>query len=90
MISKTACTALIAGLAFQGAGAAEGNDLAEGQRLYTAQCQICHGTVSAPDTGTWPPTFPLRLAMRDTTGVRFTELPLSPPRVLSGLLASGD
>jgi CO/xanthine dehydrogenase Mo-binding subunit len=37
-----------------------------------------------------PPLGAVANAMRDATGVRFTELPLSPPRVLSGLLAAGD
>jgi CO/xanthine dehydrogenase Mo-binding subunit len=32
-----------------------------------------------------PPLAAVANAMRDATGVRFTELPLSPPRVLNGL-----
>ena len=32
-----------------------------------------------------PPLAAVANAMRDATGVRFTELPLSPPRVLRGL-----
>jgi CO/xanthine dehydrogenase Mo-binding subunit len=34
-----------------------------------------------------PPLATIANAMRDATGVRFTELPLSPPRVLKGLAA---
>jgi len=34
-----------------------------------------------------PPLATIANAMRDATGVRFTELPLSPPRVLRGLAA---
>jgi CO/xanthine dehydrogenase Mo-binding subunit len=37
-----------------------------------------------------PPLAAVSNAMRDATGVRFTELPLSPPRVLAGLMAAGD
>lgn len=37
-----------------------------------------------------PPLAAVANAMRDATGVRFTELPLSPPRVLAGLMASRD
>jgi CO/xanthine dehydrogenase Mo-binding subunit len=37
-----------------------------------------------------PPLAAVANAMRDATGVRFTELPLSPPRVLAGLLAASD
>jgi CO/xanthine dehydrogenase Mo-binding subunit len=37
-----------------------------------------------------PPLATVANAMRDATGVRFTELPLSPPRVLAGLMAAGD
>jgi CO/xanthine dehydrogenase Mo-binding subunit len=37
-----------------------------------------------------PPLAAVANAMRDATGVRFTELPLSPPRVLEGVLAGGD
>jgi CO/xanthine dehydrogenase Mo-binding subunit len=37
-----------------------------------------------------PPLAAVANAMRDATGVRFTELPLSPPRVLAGLMAAGD
>jgi CO/xanthine dehydrogenase Mo-binding subunit len=37
-----------------------------------------------------PPLAAVANAMRDATGVRFTELPLSPPRVLEGLLAVKD
>jgi CO/xanthine dehydrogenase Mo-binding subunit len=37
-----------------------------------------------------PPLAAVANAMRDATGVRFTELPLSPPRVLEGILAGGD
>jgi CO/xanthine dehydrogenase Mo-binding subunit len=37
-----------------------------------------------------PPLATVANAMRDATGVRFTELPLSPPRVLAGLMASDD
>ena len=33
-----------------------------------------------------PPLGAVANAMRDATGIRFTELPLSPPRVLSALL----
>jgi cytochrome c2 len=77
MISRTTCTALIAGLAFQGAAAAEDNDVAEGQKLYTAQCQICHGTVEAPTTGSGPQIFPLRLAMRENPGSTVTDVPVS-------------
>jgi CO/xanthine dehydrogenase Mo-binding subunit len=32
-----------------------------------------------------PPLAAVANAMRDATGIRFTELPLSPPRVLEGL-----
>jgi len=32
-----------------------------------------------------PPLAAVANAMRDATGVRFTELPLSPPRVLAAL-----
>jgi CO/xanthine dehydrogenase Mo-binding subunit len=34
-----------------------------------------------------PPLAAVANAMRDATGVRFTELPLSPPRVLEGISA---
>jgi len=37
-----------------------------------------------------PPLATVANAMRDATGVRFTELPLSPPRVLAALMAAGD
>ena len=37
-----------------------------------------------------PPLAAVANAMRDATGVRFTELPLSPPRVSEGLLAGRD
>jgi CO/xanthine dehydrogenase Mo-binding subunit len=37
-----------------------------------------------------PPLAAVANAMRDATGVRFTELPLSPPRVLEGVMAGGD
>jgi CO/xanthine dehydrogenase Mo-binding subunit len=37
-----------------------------------------------------PPLAAVANAMRDATGVRFTDLPLSPPRVLDGLLAARD
>jgi CO/xanthine dehydrogenase Mo-binding subunit len=36
-----------------------------------------------------PPLAAIANAMRDATGVRFTDLPLSPPRVLEGLIAPG-
>jgi CO/xanthine dehydrogenase Mo-binding subunit len=36
-----------------------------------------------------PPLAAVANAMRDATGVRFTELPLSPPRVLAALAPSG-
>jgi CO/xanthine dehydrogenase Mo-binding subunit len=35
-----------------------------------------------------PPLAAVANAVRDATGIRFTELPLSPPRVLAALSAS--
>jgi CO/xanthine dehydrogenase Mo-binding subunit len=37
-----------------------------------------------------PPLAAVANAMRDATGIRFTELPLSPPRVCEGLLGARD
>ena len=44
-----------------------------------------YGVRGVGETPIVPPLAAVANAMRDATGVRFTELPLSPPRVLEGL-----
>jgi len=46
-----------------------------------------YGVRGVGETPIVPPLAAVANAMRDATGVRFTELPLSPPRVLRGLTA---
>ena len=46
-----------------------------------------YGVRGVGETPIVPPLAAVANAMRDATGVRFTELPLSPPRVLEGLSA---
>jgi CO/xanthine dehydrogenase Mo-binding subunit len=48
-----------------------------------------YGVRGVGETPIVPPLAAVANAMRDATGVRFTELPLSPPRVLEGLATSG-
>ena len=33
------------------AALAQDDDLAAGEKLYTSQCMVCHGKVTAPPTG---------------------------------------
>jgi CO/xanthine dehydrogenase Mo-binding subunit len=46
-----------------------------------------YGVRGVGETPIVPPLAAVANAMRDATGIRFTELPLSPPRVLEGLSA---
>ena len=61
--------------ALQGAADAQHGDLAEGEQLYTSQCKICHGNVSAVQTSdAVPPHRQLvRLAMQHDGGQTRTD-----------------
>ena len=61
--------------ALQGAANAQQGDLAEGEQLYTSQCKICHGSVSAVQTSdAVPPHWQLvRLAMQHGGGHTRTD-----------------
>jgi cytochrome c2 len=59
---------LLASLAVAAPAAAQDNDVAEGEKLYVAQCQLCHGKGSKSQTGehTSPRARPLQLALRES------------------------
>lgn len=61
------CALVLSTPAFSGAANAQGADVAEGEQLYTSQCKICHGSVSAAQTSNaLPPRRQLvRLAMQE-------------------------
>lgn len=68
--------AVLSVTALQGVASAQQGDLAEGEQLYTSQCKICHGSVSAPQTSdAVPPHWQLvRLAMQHGGGHPRTDV----------------
>jgi cytochrome c2 len=50
--------------------AAQDKDVAEGEKLYVAQCQLCHGSAAKPQTGERAPSSAqrVRLAFQDVGG----------------------
>ncbi|HZP93931.1 MAG TPA: hypothetical protein VFB20_13750 [Burkholderiales bacterium] len=76
MISKRTLAVLFAGLGVASFAGAEDDDLAQGEKLYGTQCQLCHGSV-APRTGQFVPnpSVPrVLLAMLETAELRLSDL----------------
>jgi len=59
---------LLASLAVGAPAVAQDQDVAEGETLYVAQCQICHGKAAKSQTGErlLPRARPLRLALQES------------------------
>jgi len=72
MKSTTAGAALITAAMLVNAALAQEDDLAAGEKLYTSQCMVCHGKVTAPPTAEpgSAPRGPIRLAMQREAAVR--------------------
>ena len=66
MNSTNASAALIAATILGSTALAQDDDLAAGDKLYTSQCMVCHGKVTAPPTGQLEPPQQgvVRLAMQ--------------------------
>jgi len=82
MCSKTAGAALFVVLTVAMSVKAEDTDLAAGERLYIAQCKICHGSVSPSEGrghayGPLRPR-PLRLALGQSGGSTLVDVPADP------------
>lgn len=89
MNAKTAGTALFVLLTVAMSVKADDSDLAAGEKLYIAQCKICHGSVSPSEAGgrAFAPSRPqlLRLAMQQSGGSTLVDVPV---HVTSGVTAA--
>jgi cytochrome c2 len=65
MRASTLGTGLLVSFTLVAAAGAQESDVAAGEKLYTSQCKICHGSVTASQTGerAQPQRHVLRLAM---------------------------
>jgi cytochrome c2 len=65
MRASTLGTGLLVSFTLAAVAGAQESDLAAGEKLYTSQCKICHGSVTASQTGerAQPQHLPVRLAM---------------------------
>ncbi|HTT38427.1 MAG TPA: hypothetical protein VMH32_12260 [Burkholderiales bacterium] len=82
MNSKTAGAALFVMLTVATSALAEDSDLTAGEKLYIAQCKICHGSVS-PSEGrgqAYGPfqLQPVRLALGQFSGSTLVDVPADP------------
>jgi len=79
MDSKRVGVGLLAALSVAAIARADEGDLAAGEQLYVAQCKICHGSVSAPQTSDRTPIPSqwrfVRLAMQQSTGPTIADVP---------------
>jgi len=86
MDSKTAQLGLILALSAVGLARAEESDLVVGEQLYVAQCKICHGSVSAPQTSEHTPILSqwryVRVAMQQASRPAISDVP--------GLMTAGS
>src|SRR6185295_8633383 len=79
MRSRIAGAAFAAALFVVTTARAQDHDLAEGEKLYVSQCQICHGRVAQP-TALGPPAparpAAVRLAMHQTSDSTVRDVPV--------------
>ena len=78
MERRSATVALSLALIVVPTAQADDSDLAQGEKLYTTQCKICHGSVSQQTgLGTPAPSRPsIRLAMQQAPGSTVRDFPV--------------
>jgi cytochrome c2 len=95
MDSKTARVGLFLALSVVAIARAEQSDLVVGEQLYVAQCKICHGSVSAPQTTDNTPIPSqwrfVRVAMQQVSRATMSDVPgLMTAGTASGAHVGGD